>query len=454
MKVIVVGAGIGGLAAAIGLRRAGHEVLIFDKSSLSHEVGAAINVQPNAARVLAKWGFDFKRARLVDAKSITVTSGDELLDTHEIECSNMEEKYGFDFFYSHRVDLHSELMLLATGEEGQGKPAMIRNKCEVVDYDTINGSVTLANGTIMTADLIVGADGVHSSAVEKIVGYKNPAIPTGISCFRTLIPVQELRDDPECAVFMEKMEGKLRMFAWPKHKHQKVVWYPCRENEVLNIAVFCSDKEDLDPSHDWNNCIPTEVLLNELKDCHPTLRHLLAKTKDVRLWELLFRAPLPSWHQGKLVILGDAAHPMLPFQGQAGAQAIEDGCALGILFSNLPEGTITEETISARLSSFEKIRRNHASATQLISNGGYYQSDEERNSAKIYMEEGQAVPLTPEDYQEFFYSYDVAKLCKKELERLTQPFGSGISDASNSGWEKENMGKVPGNSNERVAVGA
>lgn len=120
----------------------------------------------------------------------------------------------------------------------------------------------------MTADLIVGADGVHSSAVEKIVGYKNPAIPTGISCFRTLIPVQELRDDPECAVFMEKMEGKLRMFAWPKHKHQKVVWYPCREyviclpfchfifntytilrNEVLNIAVFCSDKEDLDPSH-------------------------------------------------------------------------------------------------------------------------------------------------------------------------------------------------------------
>ncbi|KAF7952672.1 hypothetical protein EAE96_005903 [Botrytis aclada] len=449
MKVIVVGAGIGGLAAATGLRRAGHEVLIFDKSSLSHEVGAAINVQANAARVVAKWGFDFKRARLVTASSITVTSGDELVDTHVVEWSNMEEKYGFKSFYSHRVDLHTELKLLATGEEGEGKPAVIRNRCEVVDYDTVNGSVTLADGTIMTADLIVGADGIHSAAVKKIVGYENPAIPTGVSCFRTLIPVQEIRDDPECGFFMEEMEGKLRMFTWPQYEHQKVVWYPCRENEVLNIAVFCADKEDLDPSHDWNNCIPTEVLLDELKECHPSVRQLLSKSKDVRLWKLLFRAPLPSWHQGKLVILGDAAHPMLPFQGQAGAQAMEDGCALGLLFSKLPEGSITQETIAARLASFEKIRKNRASAIQMFSNGSYFQSDETKEEARMYMEEGQTLPITPADYLDYFYSHDVIKVCEKELQRLTQ----SVANSSNSGWENEKLGDIPGKATELVAVG-
>ncbi|KAF7923727.1 uncharacterized protein EAE98_007545 [Botrytis deweyae] len=449
MKVIVVGAGIGGLAAAIGLRRAGHEVLIFDKSSLSHEVGAAINVQPNAARVVAKWGFDFERARLVAAKSVTVTSGNELVDTHVIEWSNMKEKYGTSSFYSHRVDLHTELKLLATGEEGEGKPAVIYNRCEVVDYDTVNGSVTLADGTIKKADLIVGADGVHSAAVKKVVGYENPAIPTGISCFRTLMPVQQIRDDPECASFMEEMEGKLRMFIWPNYVHQKVVWYPCRGNEVLNIAVFCADKEDLDSSHDWNNCIPTQVLVDEIKECHPSLRHLLSKTKDVRLWKLLFRAPLPSWHQGNLVILGDAAHPMLPFQGQAGAQAIEDGCALGILFSNLPEGSITKETIAARLASFQKLRRNRASAIQMFSNGGYFQSDADREEARIYMEEGQTLPLTPEDYHDYFYGHDVAKAAEEELERLTRSGGA----ASNSDWKNEKMGDVPGKAAELVAVG-
>ncbi|TGO83151.1 hypothetical protein BPOR_0695g00080 [Botrytis porri] len=448
MKVIVVGAGIGGLAAAIGLRRAGHEVLIFDKSSLSHEVGAAINVQPNAARIVAEWGFDFKRARLVTAKSITVTLGEGLVDTDLVEWDNMEEKYGIKSFYSHRVDLHTELMLLAIGEEGQGKPAVIRHKCEVFDYDTINGSVTLADGTVMTADLIVGADGIHSAAMKKVVGYENPAIPTGITCFRTLIPVQEIRDDPECAFFMEEMEGKLRMFIWPQYEHQKIVWYPCRENEVLNIALFCADKEDLDPSHDWNNCIPTQVLLDELKDCHPALRHLLSKTKDVRLWKLLYRSPLPSWHQGKLVILGDAAHPLLPFQGQAGAQAIEDGCALGMLFSNLPEGSITQETISTRLTSFEKIRRNRASATQMLSNGGYFQSEENKKKVKVYMEEGQPPPATPEDFQKYFYSHDVMKVCEKELERLTRSVGN----SSNSDWDDEKMGGIPGKAAEMVAV--
>lgn len=87
----------------------------------------------------------------------------------------------------------------------------------------------LANGTTLTADLIVGADGIHSSAVKSVMKHENPAVPTGIACFRCLIPVKDIIDDPECAFLMEEMEGKLRSFISPNNGHKRIVWYPCRE---------------------------------------------------------------------------------------------------------------------------------------------------------------------------------------------------------------------------------
>ena len=95
--------------------------------------------------------------------------------------------------------------------------------------DTEKGLIILADGMTMTADLIVGADGIHSSAVKETIGYENPAVPTGVSCFRCLMPVEEILDDPDCAHLMESMEGKLRSFISPKDGHLRVIWYPCRE---------------------------------------------------------------------------------------------------------------------------------------------------------------------------------------------------------------------------------
>ncbi|KAB8299319.1 hypothetical protein EYC80_001392 [Monilinia laxa] len=417
MKVIIVGAGIAGLSAAIGLRRAGHEVLILDKSSLSHEVGAAIHVQPNASRIVAEWGFDFKRARLVTARSINFTSGDDLRLLSTVDLRDIESEFGSGYFYSHRVDLHSELMGLATGEEGMGKPAVVRNKCEVVGYNTEKGSVILANGATLTGDLIVGADGIHSSAVKSVIGYENPAVQTGIACFRCLIPVKEILDDPECAFLMEDMEGKLRSFVSPNNGHKRIVWYPCRENQVLNVAFMCPDRKELKATEGWNLSVPNETFLNELEDFHPSLRHLLSKGKDVRLWKLLFRAPLPTWHLGKLVLIGDAAHPMLPYQGQGGAQAIEDGHALGLLLSNLQPPISTPQPLSALLQTFEKIRKNRASALQMFSNAGVDEGEKVKESARPFIAVGEMVPSTPAQYQEYIFRYDVGKVCREELEK-------------------------------------
>ncbi|PQE26387.1 salicylate hydroxylase protein [Rutstroemia sp. NJR-2017a BBW] len=242
MKVLIVGAGISGLSAAIGLRRAGHETILLDKSSLSQEVGAAIHVQPNASRVLLSWGFNTERARFVTAKSGIFASAHDLKTFDEQFFDHIEREYGAKFYYSHRVDLHEELMKLAT-EEGEGIPARVRNRAEVVKYNTEAGTVTLKDGSTLSADLIIGADGVHSAAVKEVVGFDNPAISTGVTVLRTLIPVKDIVADEECASLMDNLDGRFGNFIIGK---SRVIWYPCRGNEILNVAIICPDIEKLD----------------------------------------------------------------------------------------------------------------------------------------------------------------------------------------------------------------
>ncbi|KAL2811461.1 putative salicylate hydroxylase [Aspergillus granulosus] len=401
MNVIIVGGGIAGLSAAIGFRRAGHHVRILERSSFLREVGAAINVCPNASRILLQWGFDTKRARLVPARRSIVAPGSSLKPLVEVDCSQFPTTYGASFFFAHRVDLHSELQRLATAP-GTGSPVEILLRSEVVDYAADEGSVTLSDGSVHHADLIVAADGVHTTAIHQIIGCAVPAVSTGSAAFRFLIPSDALREDSQIAPFLE--DGALRVLV--ADDLRRLVWYPCADNTVQNFVGIHADlgKDGLE-KEDWDRDATVDDLLAQYYDFHPTIIAILKKATSVKRWPLLYRDPIPTWTRGRLVLIGDAAHPMLPHQGQAGAQAIEDAGALSEVFKGRAKPTSKE--IESRLALFEQVRLNRASAMQVFSNAGQDESWKIREQAKKYLPEGVEVPSSPGEFMRHNFGYDV-----------------------------------------------
>ncbi|KAF5657668.1 salicylate hydroxylase [Fusarium heterosporum] len=366
LHVVIIGAGIGGLTAAIFLRQQGHRITLLEQSRFANEVGAAMHLAPNANGLLRRIGIvaeniganDFERVGNLERPGITeFNANNEVLRDADITESNKQWQHPWHLV--HRVRLHQELKRLATSQAGIGKPAELRTSSRVVDVDAVTATVFLEDGSQLQGDLVIGADGVHSKSRQKVVKKDIKTYSSGKSAFRFLVPRQAALDDPETAQFAQN-NGQLIIWYG---SDRRVVMYPCDDNKMFNF-VCIHPREESDPgsTEDWSTTANMSILLKVYRDFDAALLKLLGKANpdSLKVWELLDMEVLSNWTNGKLALLGDAAHPFLPHQGQGAGVAIEDAASLAVV---LPQGTITEQ-VPERLNLYQDIRYERANRIQ------------------------------------------------------------------------------------------
>jgi salicylate hydroxylase len=390
LRVAVVGGGIGGLAAAGFLCRAGFEVTVHEQAEKLTEVGAGLVVTPNAVRLLRalgrfeqfrelairlEVGFEFRR--WVDGG---VLSSQKFGD-------DVETRFGEACFVAHRADL-LDVVRAAVPE------SVIRlgSRCvEVRRRDDVE--LVFADGSVATADVVIGADGVHSTVAAAVAAPEPPRF-SGICAYRCLVPADRA---PEFA-----RRAAHTIWLGPDHH---LVHYPISAGRHINVVAF-------GPAHDWRiESWTAEGDINDLRaefaGWDPQLTALLAAADRTGRWALLDRDPRPRWTNGPIALLGDSAHPMFPFFGQGAAQALEDAAVLaGCLAANTADPT-------AALLRYERIRRPRAVKLQELSRGrahtnhlpdgpeqqardaGFVAQDALANSAWIYGHDAEASLADP-----------------------------------------------------------
>jgi salicylate hydroxylase len=354
-----------------------------------------------------------------------------------------ESKYGAKGHFFHRVDLHSELKRLAENPDSSPgfRAARIRLSAEVVDIDCEAGMLELADGQVFRKDIIVIADGVGSRFVHKISDDISPARQTGNSIFRFLIPTEKLQANPITApLFPISQPSGMRIAVLG---NRRMVWYPCRNGTEQNFAMIHADERYTIKTEDWHAGASKEDLLMTYKAFHPALVELCNQAENIKSWPLLYRPPNAAWKKGRAVLIGDAAHPMLPHQGQGGAQGLEDGAALGVLLSHVPEpssnttleGPVLSSTsgdsqtpgeeagidavIGERLQLFQDIRKNRTAAIQIFSNAGQDEAKKIQRDARPYVKG--KVPTDQQQFHEYNFGYDVVEHCLLALKRIRGP---------------------------------
>ena len=313
-------------------------------------MGAGIRVPPNSSRLSQSWGIDFSRVkkevslgnRFVDWK------GNTLLDC---DFGDVESKYGAPYYFIHRADLVK--LMVATVQENER--ILIRTGCRVASYDFEAPSVTLANGELLEADLVICADGIKSAVRDIINGRVIEPQDTGDVAYRILVPAKPLLEDPAMAYLVKN--------PWAVHwmgPEGHAVGYPLREGELYNIIIDVTHSSDLgEPipkeGQVWKSARSNQELVERFKDWCPEVRKLCAMTGEYLKWKLADFDQLDQWvhPSGKVCVLGDACHPMMPYMAQGAAQATEDAATLAVAIRSFDD-------MKEALHAYEKQRKPRA----------------------------------------------------------------------------------------------
>ncbi|TFZ03435.1 FAD-dependent monooxygenase [Ramlibacter rhizophilus] len=313
--VAIIGAGIGGLTAALALLRAGVDVDVFEKASSFGDVGAGLQLSPNGTRCLFHLGLESEVMRLAaqpSGKEIRLWSNGRRWTLFDLG-KDAVHRYGFPYLMMHRADLHA-VLVKAIEDIRPGTIHLQRRY--LAHHEHAHGvTLTLEGGAAMSFDALVAADGVHSACRSSLFG--GGAVPwfTGCMAWRGLVPLDALP-----ARFAEPVGTN---WVGPG---AHVVTYPVRAGRLINF-VGVVEREDW-RTESWTTRGTTEECLQDFAGWHEDVQQLIRGIEQPYKWALLGRDPMDRWSLGRVTLLGDACHPMLPFLAQGAMMAIEDGVVL------------------------------------------------------------------------------------------------------------------------------
>ncbi|RYC59090.1 hypothetical protein CHU98_g7117 [Xylaria longipes] len=324
IKVIVVGAGFGGLGAAIECHRQGHDVEIYEAFPELKQLGDIISFGPNAGRIFYRWadGEIVRRMRPLSIDLRKYGFNIHKFDTGEIVINQPTPEYSVEApnFNGHRGELHEVVFNYARND--LGIPIHLGNRISTYFEDDNESGIVLETGTRISADMVIAADGVRSKARKTVLGYEDKPKSSGYAVWRACT----IKNGSDCC--------------W-------VLTHP--------------DEHDIDES--WSFPGKLSEVKEAIKDWDPLCTRIVSKTPEAMLvdWKLVYRDPLPTWvsPKARILLLGDSAHPFLPTSAQGATQALEDGVCIAVC---LRRGG--KENVPASVRAHEKIRYERVRATQ------------------------------------------------------------------------------------------
>ena len=315
-KIIIAGAGLGGLAAASSLMKAGFEVEVYEQSPQLAEVGAGIQISANAFHVLRDLGLADELLRVgvrPGAYVFRLHDTGEELQRFEL-ARDHEEKHGAPYVQMHRADFHE--ILAARARAARSDVIRLNHRLESFVETPDHVEARFSNGHVARGDLLIGADGLKSVVRKQIVG-ETPATYTGDGAWRLLVPVERLPKP-----FLEPV---MSVFMGPGGH---AVCYYLRAGALLNFVGIIETDDISEES--WTLKLPWEKLKADFAGWHPAIQTIIDRGDHDQCfrWSLHNRPPIRKWSMGRATLLGDSAHPSLPYLAQGAVMAIEDGAVL------------------------------------------------------------------------------------------------------------------------------
>jgi salicylate hydroxylase len=342
LNIAVVGGGIAGAAAALNLLAAGHDVQVYEQAQTFREVGAGIQVSPNASRVIHGLGLAAPLAQ-IGVRPLAFhqkrwQDGSTLLKTPLGDA--VEAAFGFPYYQVHRADILAMLV-------GALPPARLHTGHRLAGFSERGDGVDMAfdNGAQARADLLIGANGIHSSVRHILFGAEAPRF-TGVTAYRGLIRAERVRH----------LDVEVTTQVWMGPGSHLVTYFVAGKR-LLNFVA--NVERDAWTAESWSEQGNPDDLRAAFAAWDPHLRAILEGVEETFIWGIFDRAPLPRWSTGRVTLLGDACHPMQPHMAQGAAQALEDSVALTACLQQSGD-------IAAALARYEALRKPRTAHVQSL----------------------------------------------------------------------------------------